>query len=160
LQLGRPTEAAAVLRRARAELSRSSQGAALYVRALCACGAEPLAQDFLDELARAPAPAALLSAARALLEAGAFAAAGRWARRVLGQDAGNQAARLLEADSLRLRAAAGDGPWDARLAHEAVSAYERVLLHEPGNLVAAMHVVRLHLEGLNDPRAAARAAAR
>lgn len=151
----RPTEAAAALGRIRNELGNDPAGTALYVRALCACGAPHLASEFLGELGRDLRPAAvLLSGADALKSLGHEAEAERWARQVIERDRINPAANLTLADCLRAQAEVGEKGWDAEKVQQALQRY-RIARHElPGNVAVVNNIAWLEVKALGQTQEA------
>jgi tetratricopeptide (TPR) repeat protein len=160
LELGRPTEAAAALRPIKDELAKSPDDCANYVRALCECGAYPLAEEFLEKVSAANCPVdVLLRAAQGLQASGRHAEAVRWARRALDVDKLNVKALRIEADSTRILADKGEAGWDMDLARDALRSYRAVLRIEPDDLKAVNNIAWLELKALHRPREAYESAA-
>jgi tetratricopeptide (TPR) repeat protein len=160
MELGRPTEAAALLGPAKAELAKDPAGCALYVRALCDCGSYQLADEFLEQVTAENRPAeVLLKAAQGMQAANRHADAVRWAKRVLEKDTLNVEALLVVGDSLRVLAEEGDRGWDREKAREAITAYRAVQRQDPKNLTAVNNLVWLELKALERPQEAYESAA-
>ncbi|HEY1378148.1 MAG TPA: tetratricopeptide repeat protein [Gemmataceae bacterium] len=160
LELGRPTEAAAALRPIKDELAKSPEDCANYVRALCECGAYPLAEEFLEKVSAANCPVdVLLKAAGGLQASGRHAEAVRWARRALDVDKLNVKALRIEADSTRILADKGEAGWDVDLARDALRSYRAVLRIEPDDLKTVNNIAWLELKALHLPREAYESAA-
>jgi tetratricopeptide (TPR) repeat protein len=151
----KPTDAATALGRIRKDLGNDKAGTALYVRALCACGAVDRASEFLGELGRDQRPTSvLLSGADALKSLGHEAEAERWARQVLERDRINPAANLTLADCLRAQAEVGERGWDAEKVQQATQRY-RLARHElPDNIAVINNLAWLELKALGQTQEA------
>jgi tetratricopeptide (TPR) repeat protein len=161
MDLGRPTEAAAVFEPMKAELAKDPKGTGLYVRALCECGSYHQAEEFLESAAASQCPpAVLLQAAKGLQTARRPAEAVRWGKRVLDREPNNVDALLLVGDNQRLLADTENQGWDRNLAREALRSYRAVLRHQPDNLGVVNNIVWLELKALNLPRDAYESAAK
>src|SRR5207302_217295 len=108
-----------------------------YVRALCECGSDQVADEFLETVTTAHATVdLLLKTADGLRAAGRHAEAVRWARRALDKDPRNVTAFLAVADNTRILADLGEHGWDTDLVREALQAYRAVIQQQPENAVA------------------------
>ncbi|MFL5342074.1 MAG: tetratricopeptide repeat protein, partial [Gemmataceae bacterium] len=160
LAAGRPTAAIEALSPLRTALAGDAGGAELYVRALCAVGADHLAETFLQAIPPDGLPSGGLGGARGLLAQGRHEAAARWAQRVVDRAPDQVPARRILAEALRLLAEAGDAPaWDTERVRAALRAYEWLQSRDPEDLAVVQRIVWLQLKGLRLPDLAYRTAA-
>jgi tetratricopeptide (TPR) repeat protein len=158
---GRATEAVAALEPTRASFAQDGLATELYVRALCAAGAAPLADPLLKEMTGRPdAVPGLLGGGRALLKAGRPESATAWAEEAVRRAPEDHSARLLHADSLRAWAEEDAAPaWNQDRVREAVRAYEWLRDRDSDDLAIANNLAWLQLKGQRRPTTADASAA-
>lgn len=154
MRLGFATRAVAALEPLKHLLVNDPEACKLYVRALCSCGAYPLAEEFLSEMhADQRPPEVLLEAAKGLHQADRHEDAVRWVEQVLKRDPNNVAALLIHADCLRVLAEVGDRDWDRDKVRGAIRSYRAILTLQK-NVSVVNNIVWLELKALNNPKEA------
>jgi tetratricopeptide (TPR) repeat protein len=160
IDLGRPTEAAAAFEPMKAELAKDPKGCGLYVRALCDCGSQKAAEEFLEKVTAADCPIdVLLHAAKGLQAAQRPAETVRWAKRALEKEPLNVEALKYVADNQRVLADTEAG-WNKDLARDALQSYRTVERLQPDDLKVVNNIVWLELKALRLPREAYESAAK
>lgn len=156
---GRPTQAIEALAPLRSALAQDAAAAELYVRALCAIGADEEANALWDRFPNTGGVEGRTGAARGFLLAGRIEYAKNWAERIVELAPEHVPARQVHAEALRLDAEAGDAvKWESEKVRHAIQAYDWLRRRAPDDRMVAVRVVRLQLYGLKAPELAQQAA--